>query len=239
MHREILQGEALDIIRSMPAGSVDGVVTDPPYSSGGATSRQRVTDNAMKKYISSEHQHRYPVDFDGDARDQRSWTTWCEMWLTQCRRVTRRGGVVACFTDWRQLPSLTDALQAAGWTWRGNIVWDKTEGVRPQRGRPRAQAEYVVWGSNGPLPRDRNAPIIQGVIRSAVPKNKLHPCEKSVEMLRVLVQIVERGGTVLDPFAGAGSVGVASVLEGHPYIGIECVPHYAAIAEQRLQEAAA
>ena len=53
------------------------------------------------------------------------------------------------FTDWRQLPLTSDALQIAGWTWRGIIPWDKTESCRPQLGLYRNQAEYVLTATHG------------------------------------------------------------------------------------------
>ncbi|MDD0864486.1 site-specific DNA-methyltransferase, partial [Xylella fastidiosa subsp. multiplex] len=64
-------------------------------------------------------------------------------------RVTRPGGVLLVFTDWRMLPTLTDAVQSAGWAWQGIVVWDKTPACRPQLGRFRSQAEFIVWASCG------------------------------------------------------------------------------------------
>lgn len=69
------------------------------------------------------------------------------------------GAPVLLFTNRRQLPLTTDVLQIAGFKWRGITVWDKTEGVRPQMGRFRNQAEYIVWGSKGNMPLDRRAPV--------------------------------------------------------------------------------
>src|SRR5690606_8165167 len=79
----------------------------------------------------------------------------CTLWLTEAARVLKNGAPACLFTDWRQLPTTTDVMQAAGLVWRGIVPWDKTEAVRPQLGRFRAQAEYVVWGSKGPMPLDR------------------------------------------------------------------------------------
>lgn len=57
-------------------------------------------------------------------------------------------GISAAFIDWRNLPAMTDAIQMAGWVWRGVIVWDK--GVsRNIPGRFRNDCEYIVWGTNG------------------------------------------------------------------------------------------
>lgn len=231
----LYQGDALDVLRALPADSVGGVVTDPPYSSGGMHRGDRVTGSATAKYISSENVHRYE-DFSGDARDQRAWIAWCTLWLTQ---VTEPGGALACFVDWRQLPALTDAVQMAGWVWRGVLVWDKTEACRPVLGRPRAQCEYLVWGSKGPMSIDRDAPVLPGCIRCPVPHDKVHPTEKPVAMLRQVVQIVERGKTVLDPFAGSGAHGVAAIHEGRGFIGSEMTEHYASVARTRLLDALA
>ena len=233
----IICGESLDVMRTLPSSSVAGVITDPPYSSGGQFRSDRVGGKtATEKYI-KDHEARYEHDFEGDNRDQRSWALWCTLWLSEARRVTIPGGVVACFTDWRQLPTLTDAVQAGGWVWRGILPWDKTEAVRPQQGRPRNQAEYVVWGSNGPLDPKRAAPVTRGVLRCPVSRTKVHPTEKPLAMLRELMKIVEAGGAVLDPFAGSGMHGAAALLEGHPFLGIEVSEAYAAIGRETIEEA--
>lgn len=76
------------------------------------------------------------------------------MWLQEARRILRPGARVMVFTDWRQLPLTTDALQCAGFLWRGVIAWDKGGAARaPHTGYFRHQCEYIVWGSLGPLDR--------------------------------------------------------------------------------------
>ena len=56
--------------------------------------------------------------------------------------------------------------------------------------------------------------------------------------MRELVRCVEPGGLILDPFAGSGSTGVAALITGRRFIGIEREAAYAAIARQRLLAAA-
>ena len=114
----LFQGDALDVLRSLPDASVDMVLTDPPYSSGGATMSARQADPAQK-YQSSSTKRTYPPML-GDAKDQRSWTMWCMLWLGQCWRIAKDGAPIMVFTDWRQLPALTDAIQGAGWRWLGD-----------------------------------------------------------------------------------------------------------------------
>ncbi|CAD0319056.1 hypothetical protein CFBP7900_12450 [Xanthomonas hortorum pv. carotae] len=115
--------------------------------------------------------------------------------MSECARVLKDAAPVLLFTNWRQLPLTTDALQIAGFTWRGITVWDKTEGVRPQLGRFRNQAEYIVWGSKGNMPLDRRAPVLPGIIRESVRKaDKHHLTGKPTELMRQLVKTTECGG---------------------------------------------
>lgn len=233
MKNELIHGDALTVLPTLPAASFDALITDPPYASGGvhAASRQQAPQT---KYMQSGSAQLH-ADFVGDERDQRSHLAWMRLWLAECSRVLKDGAPVLLFTDWRQLPLTTDALQCAGFTWRGVAVWDKTEGVRPQLGRFRNQAEYVVWGSKGNMPLGRRAPVLPGVIRESVRKaDKHHMTGKPTDLMRQLVKICEEGGRILDPFAGSGTTLVAADLEGYSWTGIEMTGHYHDVAHARL-----
>ena len=153
----------MPVLRRLPDQAVNAVIADPPYSSGGTTSADRTTRSARLKYVSNGVKHEL-LDFGGDQRDQRSYTYLCTLWLAECLRVTAAGGTCLVFSDWRQLPCMTDALHAAGWVWRGVVVWHKP-GARPQRGRFTNQAEYVVWGSTGALPGSPGGVLAGDVLR--------------------------------------------------------------------------
>ena len=69
-------------------------------------------------------------------------------------------------------------------------------------------------------------------------KNYVHPTQKPVELLAKLIQMATlQGDTILDPFMGSGTTGVACVQTGRNFIGIEIDPTYFAIAEKRIAEA--
>lgn len=145
-------------------------------------------------------------------------------------------GKVSRFIDWRQLPALSCAMQWAGWIWRGVAVWDKLAN-RPVRGRYRQQAEFMVWGSNGPMPMQRNVGCLPGVFRHANPANRIHVTEKPLPLMREVVQICEQGGRILDPFAGAGTTVLAAVQEGCEAVGIEVTNVYYELGTERLKNA--
>ena len=228
------QGDALAVLRSMPDASVDAVITDPPYSSGGFTRGDRSLPPAMKYTMNGTKIER-PA-FSGDNRDQRSFAYWCALWLGECLRVAKPGALLCVFTDWRQLPTMTDAVQAGGWVWRGIVVWDKTEACRPAMGRFAAQCEYVLWGTAGPSCDDEEVGCLWGVIREPVRMaDKHHITGKPTAVMQRLARICPRAGVILDPFAGSGTTGVAALLEGRRFAGIEMSAAYVAIGRERLE----
>ena len=237
LKNRILQGNCLEILPNIPDRSVDAVITDPPYSSGGMTSGARQADPA-KKYQQSGQKLQRP-SFQGDNRDQRSWGYWCSLWIAECLRVLRDGGYFLMFSDWRQLPTATDALQAGGCIWRGVIAWDKTEGARsPNKAYFRHQCEYIIWGSKGGLPAKEGRGPWPGCLRVPVKQNdKFHLTGKPTDLMRTLVQVAPPGGMILDPFAGSGTTCLAAFQEGRDYLGIEMDPGYAEVARTRFTEA--
>jgi site-specific DNA-methyltransferase (adenine-specific) len=176
------------------------------------------------------------MEFFGDNRDQRSWLAWCSLWLAECYRLAKDGAPVCLFIDWRMLPTLTDALQAGGFIWRGVVAWDKGGGVRPQLGRFSAQAEYLVWGSKGAMPFDRGVKPLPGVFSVPIRQDdKFHMTGKPTALMRQVVKICEPGGLILDPFAGSGTTLVAAVREGYRAIGVEMSADYFKVAHDRLE----
>jgi site-specific DNA-methyltransferase (adenine-specific) len=214
----LIHGDVLHVLPTLPEASVDAVIADPPYSSGGMFRADRVGRDTAKKYMHSGNPRGWR-SFAGDTRDQLGYERWCAMWLADCRRILRRGGYVAVFTDWRQLPAVVSAINAGGLIYRGLIVWDKTEAARPQLGMFRAHSEFVVWASHGPLRRSPGCP--PGVIRCRRGESDTHAAQKPVEVVSHLLSLVPPGGTVLDPFLGSGTTAVACRARGLDFVGVE------------------
>lgn len=235
---ELHRGEALKLLAEMPSNSVDLVCTDPPYSSGGLFLRQRQQPTAEKYVIGDHEATAARPNFSGDTRDQRSFGYWCTLWLSECLRVAKPGATLCVFTDWRQLATTIDAVQAGGWTFTGIVPWDKTEGTRPRMGGFRAQCEYVVTATKGQIDQEvaKAVGCLPGCFRFAVKKSdKFHQTGKPTALMEQVVKVCPPGGLVLDPFCGSGSTGVAALRTGRRFMGFEMVDEIAEVAERRLK----
>lgn len=231
----IIGADALATLCDLPADIVDGVITDPPYSSGGMFRGDR-TKSTGQKYVGKNIKLDRP-SFGGDNRDQRSFSLWCSLWLAEARRIAKEETPIAVFSDWRQLPTMTDAIQAGGFIWRGVAVWEKL-GARPFKGRFRQAAEFIIWGSAGRLPMERGVGFLPGVVAKGRDKeSKRHQTGKPIDVMTWINSIVKPEGLILDPFAGSGSTGVAALKEGRRFIGIEQSPEYLEMARERLANA--
>ena len=175
---KLLKGNCLDLLRSLEADSADLVLIDPPYSSGGLFAGDRKQDTRVK-YTDSDFNGaaRFP-SFSGDNMDQHSFIQFMTHVSMELRELTKEGGVIAAFIDWRNLPAMTDAIQMAGWVWRG----------------------IIVWGTNGRKEVDwkaaKGVKAMPGIyhINGVNTKQKHHQTEKPVELLKALIQICPRGG---------------------------------------------
>lgn len=230
----LYQGDASLIIPTLrdTHGAFDAVVADPPYSSGGMVRGDR-SQSTRSKYVRSDAK-RQLTDFTGDNRDQRGYLAWSNLWMGEARDALIPGGILAAFTDWRQLPITTDALQVAGLIWRGIIPWYKP-GSRHTRCRPANLCEYIVWGTNGPRPLNvPGAETMSGFWQERAPRDRVHQTQKPNGLMEWLVGVAGEGGLVLDPFAGSGSTLLAAAQTGRRAVGIELSEHYCEVIATRL-----
>lgn len=228
----IYHGDSFDVLHDL--SGIGAVVTDPPYSSGGAFRGDRA-QKTTTKYVNSDTVA-YRPEFAGDNRDQRSFLAWATMWLNAARNATDPGAVLCSFIDWRQLPILSDAVQAGGWTWRSLATWWKP-GVRMVRGSFSMSAEYVIHATNGPADADHDG-AVQNVFRCSpvAGDEKHHIAEKPLAVMQWVLSVVKPGVAVLDPFMGSGATLLAARNCGHRAIGIEVDERYCEIAAKRLAQ---
>jgi site-specific DNA-methyltransferase (adenine-specific)/modification methylase len=114
---------------------------------------------------------------------------------------------------------------------RNFLVWDKGAGFKA---RDFAECEFAwcSWDANARLlTRD---PLAAGDYRT-----KEHPTQKPVPVMAWAIRHAPKAETILDPFMGSGTTGVAAIQLGRKFIGIEREPKYFDIACQRIEQAVA
>lgn len=232
----IYHGDSLDLSRKLPDSTIDALISDPPYCSGASDSA--VMQDPSKKYCHSGKTLGRP-SFGGDFRDQRSFKYWSSLWIGQAFRASKDSAYCLIFTDWRQIATTIDALQAGGFCYKGLISWDKGNGARaPHRGYFRHQCEYIPWGTKGKVPKPRDRGPFSGAYSISVRQaDKHHMTGKPTPLMQNLIQCVPDKGLIFDPFCGSGTTLVAAVLENRYAIGIEASEQYCEIASKRIEAA--
>lgn len=104
------------------------------------------------------------------------------------------------------------------------------EECEPQRGLDRGGASRFFYCAKTSA-LERSA----GLDRERWPDGNPHPTVKPIELMRWLCRLVTpRGGALMDLFAGSGTTGIAAVLEGYDFVGLEREPEYVAVGEARI-----
>jgi len=229
---DLYLGDCLEVLPKL--SGIDALITDPPYSSGGQFRGDRSQKTSIK-YVQTTSEFSCRTEFSGDNRDQRAFLAWSSIWFGYALRCANPGAIACVFIDWRQLPTMTDAVQCGGWVWRNLVTWWKP-GIRMQRGRFSSSAEYIIYASNGVPIEGEQSP--QNVLSFAPVDGeaKDHIAEKPIKLLETLVGITLPGAVVLDPFMGSGTTGIAAVQLGRKFIGIEIEPKYFDIACRRISD---
>lgn len=189
-------------------GKVDAVVTDPPYG------------------ISYETNHTAPT----------TTATWMNSQIANDSTTQVRDAVLmwhkgawACFGSHRA--PQPNALKAT-------LVWDKgpASGMGDLSFPWKQSFELIFVGGKG-----WNGFRDEGVLKNhwivtRASMGRVHPNEKPVSLMSHIIEKAP-GQTILDPFMGSGTTGVAAVKLGRKFIGIEIDPKYYAIAKGRIQQA--
>jgi site-specific DNA-methyltransferase (adenine-specific) len=230
----IYRGDAMEILPEL--SGIGAYITDPPYSSGGAFRGDRVR-KVTEKYVSFGSSNKYLPEFAGDHRDQRSFLAWSTMWLAAAWHSCTEDAYLCSFIDWRQLPTLTDAAQAAGWLWQGICPWVKPT-ARPRADGFSQASEFVIWATRGPLgERDlKTARYVPGYCESLPPREREHVAQKPIEVMRWVCGVVAPGALIVDPFMGSGTTLRAAKDLGMRAVGIDSDERYCEIAAKRLSQ---
>jgi len=199
-------------MQAMPAGSVDLIVTDPPY---------------LVDYKSRDGRR-----IANDGRDNTQWLfdTSREMF-----RTLKYNSFCISFYGWPKAGTFHEAWTQAGFRIVGNFVWAKP--YASSTGYTQRRHECAALLAKGRPSRPSFA--LPDVLTGRYTGNRLHPTQKPVDLLSKFIRSYSRpGDVILDPFAGSGSTAVAAKQLKRHFVAIELMETYANAAKRRLAKPA-
>ncbi|MFA9230104.1 MAG: site-specific DNA-methyltransferase [Microgenomates group bacterium] len=243
---QILDGDCIEIMNSLPAGSVDLIFADPPYNLQLKGDLHR-PDNSK-------------VDAVDDHWDQFSsfavYDKFTREWLAAAKRLLKPNGAIWVIGSYHNIFRVGSVLQDQGYWLLNDVVWRKTNPMPNFRGKRLTNAhETLIWAS-----RDENSkytfnyealkelndgvqmrsdwvlPICTGHERLKDENgDKAHPTQKPESLLhRIMIATTNAGDVVLDPFFGTGTTGAVAKMLGRDFIGIEREAAYRKAASERI-----
>jgi len=253
----VLVGDCIELMRSLPEGSIDMVFADPPYNLqlGGELLRP---DNSRVDAVDDDW------DKFGDPSDPRGtsfarYDSFTRAWLSAARRVLKPEGTLWVIGSYHNIFRIGTALQDLGFWLLNDIVWRKSNPMPNFKGKRFTNAhETLIWAA-----RDRRTkrytfnydsmkelnegiqmrsdwllPLCTGAERlKGDDGKKAHPTQKPESLLfRCVMAASNPGDTILDPFFGTGTTGAVARRLGRRFIGLERDPDYAAMARKRIAE---
>lgn len=256
----VVTGNALDVLTQLPSGCVQTVVTSPPYwSLRDYTIRGQIgLEDNPHDYITSlvrifDEVGRVLKD-DGTLwlNIGDSYTSGGRTWRAPDKKHPIRAMTTRPPTPQGLKPKelvgipwkLAFALQAAGWYLRSDVIWCKPNAMPESvKDRPTRSHEYLflltkserytydtnaVRGANG-----RNLRTVWDIHTQPLPD--VHFATFPVQLVEPCILLTSKpGDIILDPFFGAGTVGVAAIEQCRTFFGIELNPEYVNIAKRRI-----
>ncbi len=241
----ILEGDCLDLLPTLPEGSVDMVFADPPYNL--QLSQDLYRPNMTRVDAVRDGWDAFPSFSDYEA--------FCRSWLEGCRRLLKDSGTIWVIGTYHNIFRLGTLMQDLGFWILNDVIWIKTNPMPNFRGVRFTNAhETLIWAAKGRGARytfnhhalkslnddlqmrsDWTLPICSGAERIRVDGRKAHSTQKPEALLyRVLLASTRPGDVALDPFFGTGTTGVVAKRLGRHWIGIEREHAYVELARHRI-----
>lgn len=220
---ELWHGDCLELMTNIPDGSVDLVLTDPPYLC-----------NYSRHDSKSRFSNKITNDEDNCANEN-----MIEKYLRECYRIMKDNTAIYCFCNYKKIGFFKQQIEKAGFHLKNIIIWDKQKnGMGDLSTTFGYSYEFIIFASKG-QPKIRGKRISDvWQFPSVKPKEQTHQNQKPVDLLKQAVEkSSDEGAVVFDGFMGSGSTGVACVNTNRRFIGIELGEGYFNIAKKRIEEA--
>lgn len=243
---EVIQGNSIEVMQTLPERSVNLIFADPPYNlqlrNELLRPNQTIVDGVDDAW-----------DYFNDFADYDAFT---RAWLQACRRVLKDDGTIWVIGSYHNIFRVGAIMMDLGYWILNDVIWHKTNPMPNFRGtRFQNATETLIWAKKyadqkrytfhyhamknlndeKQMQNVWHIPLCTGPERIKVDGKKAHSTQKPEALLyRVLLASSSPGDVVLDPFFGSGTTGAVAKKLRREYIGIELDTNYVEIARNRI-----
>jgi DNA modification methylase len=226
---QLIHGDFEVEVATIEDGTVDLIVTDPPY---GISQPNKVT-RSSGEVVNAD----FDREEEWDTCSREEFLERFEGWATQWARLMRPGASLLCFVGRPYVSHLADILENVGLRMKNQIVWVRTNPtpVGAARRNLNSKAEYILWAvkpGQEYVFNDSEVWDKGNVITTAICGGNerlkdekgatLHPTQKPVAIIQPLIEVFSNyGEVVFDGFMGTGTTAVCAKEQGRKFIGIE------------------
>ena len=243
---QIIEGDCIEVLRSLPDKSIDLVFADPPYN-------LQLKNDLLRP-------NQTLVDGVDAAWDQfasfEAYDAFTRAWLGEARRVLADTGTIWVIGSYHNIFRVGAIMMDLGYWILNDVIWHKTNPMPNFRGTRFTNAtETLIWAKKAEdqkkytfnyqalknlndekqMPNVWTIALCTGSERLKVAGKKAHPTQKPEALLyRVLLAASNPGDLVLDPFFGTGTTGAVAKKLKRRFIGIEQDAAYLDLARHRI-----
>jgi len=244
---QVIQGDCVQVLNTLPVDSVDLIFADPPYNLQLRSELWRPNRTRVNAVADAWDQFDGFADYDAFSRS----------WLHACHRVLKDSGTLWVIGTYHNIYRIGAILQDLGYWFLNDIAWVKKNPMPNFHGVRFTNAhETLIWASKYKGARytfnyqamkalndglqmrsDWYLPICTGVERIKENGKKAHSTQKPEALLyRIILATSHPGDVVLDPFFGTGTTGAVAKKLHRFWIGIEQDVDYVRIARERIEQ---
>lgn len=231
---KIVQGDCLEVMKTLSDKSFDLIVTSPPYNLKNSTGNG-MKDGRGGKWKNAELVNGYS-DYD-DCMPHNEYVKWQRDCLTEMLRLIPDNGAIFYNHKWRVQGGLLQDRHdiVDGFPVRQIIIWQRKGGINFNAGYflPTYEVIYMIAKPDFKLVPKANA--YGDIWEFKQEMNNPHPAPFPVALIDRIISSTY-AEKILDPFMGSGTTAVAALFNNRQYFGIELSPDYIAMANDRIKE---
>ncbi len=230
---KIICGDVVEVMKKIPNGSIDLVITSPPYNLKNSTGNG-MKDGRGGKWANAALQKGYSHHHDCMPHDE--YVKWQRDCLTEMMRIIPEHGAIFYNHKWRVQGGLLQDRQdiVAGFPVRQIIIWRRAGGLNFNPGYfvPTYEVFYLIAKPKFRLVSKANG--LGDVWEFTQEMRNKHPAAFPVALIDRIIASTS-AETILDPFMGSGTTALSAINHGRNYVGIELSPDYCDMAVERIK----